>query len=154
MPSISTLVRGVVVVDLDVLVKHLPLRLARRHEAGEASLDEFHVLLLPRLGEAFGGGTGLVGICVHPDATDLAVSPHEDEAIQRVHARRHRTAGRTAGLADHDIDDPVDEVGDLLYLVRGPLIRAQPIFEKAANGYASFEGPSPTWDMSYTASSP
>src|SRR5436305_1015761 len=49
MSAINTLVRGVVVIDLDILVKHLPLRLARRDEAGEASLDKFYVLLRHRL---------------------------------------------------------------------------------------------------------
>ena len=104
----------------------------------------------PFLGEAFGGGTGLVDVGVVRDPRDHALDPYCDRCVAPLNVTR--AANRTGVLADHDKDDSVAEVENLLGPISILLVSPDPVFKEAANRRQTLEVPSPIGDMSQTAS--
>src|SRR5256714_9604499 len=84
--------------------------------------------LPPRLGEAFGGSAGLVGVGVDRHALDLAVCPQVDECLLGVNPTD--AASRTSVLADHCKADSVANVESLHIKVK-LVVSADPVLPKA-----------------------
>src|SRR5205823_457 len=87
--------------------------------------------LSPFLGEAFGGGTGLVDLGDRKTC-DQAVYPDEDPSLAL--SKVTGAASRTTVLNDHGKHNPIAEVADFLKPELQLLVRAKPVLKEAANG--------------------
>ena len=105
-----------------------------RVQAGSNLLtpDDLQVLvrqrLLPFPGKAFGGSTGLIDVGVGEDLHHKALRPRYDPRFLLLNGADG--AEGTTALVDHDKDNAISEVVDLLKLERQVLERAEPILKK------------------------
>src|SRR6202035_1759220 len=92
--------------------------------------------LLSRLGEAFGGGTGLVDVG-SGKARDQTLHPDVDPSLSLPNVARD--ASRPSLLEDHSKHNSVAEVVDLLKLELQLLIHAEPALNEGTNRRLAFE---------------
>src|SRR5260370_30227334 len=86
--------------------------------------------LPPRLGEAFGGSTGLVDVVVRRDPLDHATHPYADHSLAPMNVTT--SSSRMAALEHYCKDDSVAEVECLLQPDLKLLESGGPLLQEAA----------------------
>ncbi len=79
--------------------------------------------LPPFLGEAFGGSTAFVDVCIRRDPRDLLVCPHEHVPVKVAQSNVNRAAAWMSVLADRGEHNPAPEVANLLQRREEPTMR-------------------------------